>query len=182
VSTLFFPDNTVLVKFAQIGRMDLLRRMVAGNGAWCGSVADECDRSSMEPGLRAMSQAHEIFGEALLPETAQEHVDTQAIRRSFARPGDHKTKHLGEAETIAIISNRRLRAAFVTDDEAASIRANAEGISTYTTWDLLRLAVKVHLITAAQAWAYVLELRGHHIKRHSHLHGEALFMAWCAAA
>jgi hypothetical protein len=41
-----FPDNTVLINFAIITRMDLLSRLANGNGRWCATVAAECVESS----------------------------------------------------------------------------------------------------------------------------------------
>jgi hypothetical protein len=52
VATLLFPDNTVLVNFAIISRMDLLARLANGNGQWCATVASECARQLESPGLR----------------------------------------------------------------------------------------------------------------------------------
>lgn len=67
-SLLVLPDNTVLVNFAHLNRMDLLAKLVRDNGAWCASVAAECDQSAKLPGLESMADAHEIFGEPLRPE------------------------------------------------------------------------------------------------------------------
>ena len=75
---LVLPDNTVLVNFAYINRMDLLARL-ASNGAWCASVAAECDQSAKLPGLESMADAHGIFGEPLRPENGREHVTTQTF-------------------------------------------------------------------------------------------------------
>jgi hypothetical protein len=57
MTALFFPDNTVLINFAMINRMDLLERLANGNGAWCATVAAECRKSADFPGLAAMSDA-----------------------------------------------------------------------------------------------------------------------------
>jgi len=158
--------------------MDLLRQLVGHRGQWCATVSHECDLSSHQPGLETIVEAHEIFGEPLVPETGQEHIDTQAIRTSFARPGEPKTKHLGEAETIAIILNRNIVAAFITDDESAARRARREGIVTYTTWHILKLAVKTRLVTVEEAWQHVIDLEGHK-RRHPFLKEQDLFFMWC---
>jgi hypothetical protein len=49
MTVLVFPDNTVLVNFALISRMDLLERLANGHGAWCGTVAAECRTSAKIP-------------------------------------------------------------------------------------------------------------------------------------
>jgi hypothetical protein len=97
-----FPDNTVLINFATISRMDLLEKLANGNGQWCATVAGECAESAGYPGLAALSAAEGIFGEPLYPSPA-EHQDVQVLRNQLASPGDRPTKHLGEAETVAII-------------------------------------------------------------------------------
>ncbi|MFH8252909.1 hypothetical protein ACH3VR_21260 [Microbacterium sp. B2969] len=175
---LLFPDNTVLVRFARVQRMDLLAALVRGNGRWCGTVAGECDRSAQEPGLETMAQAHAMFGEPLRLQTGQEIVDTTTIRTSLAAPGDPVTRHLGEAETISIITNRRLTAFFVTDDRDAAQRAEEHGIRTYTTWDLLRLAVRIGALTADEAYDYVRELGGHREKL-IQVQTRAAWTEWC---
>jgi hypothetical protein len=107
VASLMFPDNTVLINFAIINRMDLLERLANGNGQWCATVSGECAESARYPGLAALSAAEKIFGEALYPNPA-EHQDVQVLRNQLASPGDPPSKHLGEAETVAIITRRRL--------------------------------------------------------------------------
>jgi hypothetical protein len=102
-----FPDNTVLVSFAIINRMDLLNRLANGNGTWCATVATECAQSARLRELAALDGAREIFGEPLFPDDA-EYQDIQVLRDELAGPGDQPTSHLGEAETIAIIVRRQL--------------------------------------------------------------------------
>src|SRR6185312_1176366 len=101
-----FPDNTVLVNFAIINRIDLLERLANGNGRWCATVATECAESATRPELATLTGAREIFGEPLFPDAA-EHQDVRLLRDQLASPGDPPTRHLGEAETIAIIVRRQ---------------------------------------------------------------------------
>ena len=112
MASLIFPDNTVLINFAIINRMDILEKLANGNGQWCATVASECAESAGYPGLAALSAAEDIFGEPLYPNPA-EHQDVQVLRNQLASPGDPPTKHLGEAETVAIITRRRLSCFFV---------------------------------------------------------------------
>lgn len=74
------------------------------------------------------------------------------------RPGDDSTKHLGEAETIAIIITRKTSAMFVTDDGGARRAALAVGIQCIDTWDLLRAAHRQNHITVQDAYADALTL------------------------
>jgi predicted nucleic acid-binding protein len=158
VATLLFPDNTVLINFAYINRMDLLERLANGNGHWCASVASECHASAAQPGLSALSHADEIFGPPWMPDTA-ELVDTKILREELAKPGDHSRQHLGEAETLAIMVRRSVNGFFVTDDNQAARLANRHGIKVATTWLLLKVAARRGWVDHDTLWGYVLSLR-----------------------
>ncbi|HEU5416854.1 MAG TPA: hypothetical protein VFV41_04120 [Streptosporangiaceae bacterium] len=164
MSLLLFPDNTVLVNFAYLHRMDLLERL-ARNPAWCGTVAAECARSSGQPDLEDMSEAARIFGEPLRPESPVEHLMVRAYKTRLSRPGDGPYKNLGEAETLAIIECRSLRAIFVTDDNGPGLLLARQGgrtspITVVTTWELLRVAAKAGYADRDTLWSYVHILRG----------------------
>jgi hypothetical protein len=111
MAVLVFPDNTALINFAIINRMDLLSRLANGNGRWCATVSIECARSARVPGLAALDDAPEIFGEPLFPDDA-ELQDVRVLRDELASPGDQPSKHLGEAETLAIVARRHLNCFF----------------------------------------------------------------------
>jgi predicted nucleic acid-binding protein len=155
-----FPDNTVLINFAIINRMDLLARLANGNGRWCATVATECAESARRPELAALSGAAGIFGEPFVPDAA-EHQDVRVLRDRLASPGNPPTKHLGEAETLAIIVRRQLSCFFVSDDRDAVRLAAQNGISVVSTWHLLKVAHRALWIDADTLWGYVLTLEGH---------------------
>ncbi len=71
MAVLLFPDNTVLINFAIINRMDLLERLANGNGHWCATVASECDSSAQKPGLSSLANAKDIFGSPWSPDAAE---------------------------------------------------------------------------------------------------------------
>lgn len=159
MATLFFPDNTVLINFGYLRRMDLLKQL-AKNPAWCGTVAIECQESSTFPDLEDLTQARSIFGEPLRPEGPVEHQLVEIYRQKLAAPGDPKHKNLGEAETVAIITNRSFEAIFVSDDRGAadlvSTRSPTDApIRVITTWELLRVARRVQFIDEDTLWSYV---------------------------
>lgn len=158
MAVLLFPDNTVLINFAIIDRMDLLERLANGNGRWCATVARECDRSARESNLGALAQARGIFGSPLAPDAA-EHQDARRLREELASPGDHPHQHLGEAETLAIMTRRHLQGFFVTDDQSAVRLAAREGIPTVGTWHLLKVANKVEFLDAETLWGHTQTLR-----------------------
>lgn len=174
---LFIPDNTVLVNFAQIGRMDLLRLVAAGRSTWCYTVSEECERSSHVSGLEQLSEARGIFGEPLKLETRVEHMDTQVFRARLRKPGDGPVANLGEAESLSIIMNRQLDALFITDDNGALGFAVENGIPYTTTWDLLKMFVRAKKLDRSTAWHYVLALGGNQ-RRYEELRGQDSFYAW----
>jgi len=187
MSVLVFPDNTVLINFAYLHRMDLLEKLVP-NPAWCATVAHECDRSATHPDLGDMTEAHRIFGEPLYPQDQAEHLRTQEYRMQISRPGDPPHKNLGEAETLAIIHSRGLSAVFFTDDASpAGLLASPDGISpsvqTATTWSLLRVAFRVQFVDADTLWSYVAVLRskGRHLPPGQAATNRAAFDAWLSA-
>jgi predicted nucleic acid-binding protein len=157
VPKLFLPDNTVLINFAIIRRMDLLAELLKGQGAWCISIARECRNSqAYHPDL---DKAGAIFGPPLIPDAA-ERIDATILREAMASPGEASTQHLGEAETIAIISARRLDGLFLTDDGGAAALARRHQITAVSTWDLLRLAHKSNKVTRPVLTGYLRTLKG----------------------
>lgn len=154
---LFLPDNTVLINFAIIRRMDLLAELLKGQGSWCLSIARECgDSQAYHPDL---DQAAAIFGAPLIPD-GREIIDARILREAMASPGDPPTKHLGEAETIAIISARQLDGLFLTDDRGAAAMARRNHIVAVTTWDLLRVAHRANRVTRPVLTGYLRTLKG----------------------
>ena len=174
---LFLPDNTVLVNFAKIGRMDLLQLVAAGRSTWCYTVSEECAKSSRLTGLEQLALAPQIFGEPLRLESSAEYRDTQAFRAQLSKPGDRSSANLGEAESLAIIINRGLGATFVTDDNGALGFAVTHNIKHLTTWDLLKLLVRAGRLGRDEAWEYVVVLKGHH-RRYMELRAQTSFLAW----
>ncbi len=70
-------------------------------------------------------------------------------------------KHLGEAETIAVVRNRFQGSRFITDDHGAHLVAKGFDIACYGTADLLRAAEAHKLITPGQHAADLATLRLH---------------------
>jgi predicted nucleic acid-binding protein len=157
---LFFPDNTVLINFAIIGRVDLLEKLANGNGRWCLSISQECAKSARVEGLESLNGVRAFLGRPLEP-TPAELLSTRILRDSMAAPGDRPTKHLGEAETITIVTSRDLQstAIFISDDTGALIHAKAQGIRIADTWDLLDLAVRVDQISTEEHAQYTAALQ-----------------------
>jgi predicted nucleic acid-binding protein len=160
VTILMFPDNTVLINFALINRLDLLERLANDSGRWCATVATECAESARRPGLAALGGAGAIFGDPLYPDEA-EHQDIRVLRDQLAGPGDLPTQHLGEAETLAIIIRRQMSCFFATDDRGAARLAAKNRIGVADTWHLLKVAYRKGWLDADAFWGYVQTLIGH---------------------
>ncbi len=137
----FFPDNTVLIYFALMGRQDLLAELLNGRGAWTITIEAECRRSSSVEGLAGLKTFFAELGDSIVP-TPSERAETALIRSRLARPGDTARDHLGEAETMAVVNGRGLSAIFLTDDKRAAHLATSFNIPTATTLEVLRIAVR----------------------------------------
>lgn len=71
----------------------------------------------------------------------------------MASPDDDPHKHLGEAETIAIVTRRGIKAVFVTDDHSAKVTAERAGIIVIDTWRVFQFAHRKGLLSADEVWA-----------------------------
>ncbi|MGH8828909.1 MAG: hypothetical protein ACRDVZ_15175, partial [Jiangellaceae bacterium] len=75
----------------------------------------------------------------------------------LASPGDGSQRHLGEAETLAIMLRRR-GGFFVTDDRDAARLAGRNNVHVATTWLLLRMAGRLGWVDDDTLWGYVQTL------------------------
>lgn len=157
---LFFPDNTVLVNFAILRRLDLLETLLMGKGRWCASVSFECSKSAKLPELEILGGVRSFLGDPILPSPA-EILSAKLLRESVAGPGDRTTDHLGEAETVAILTTREefSGAVFVSDDKDAKRLAGRHSIKVADTWSLLGLALRSAHINEVTHSAFLHTLR-----------------------
>lgn len=94
----------------------------------------------MEDGLGGLTVFLDGIESAIIPSPA-ERTDSALLRSRLAQPGDSERAHLGEAETLAVVSGRRISAIFLTDDHGATSLAKSLDIPVASTLDLLRVAV-----------------------------------------
>lgn len=182
----FFADNTVLVNFGYLQRMDVLERLVGGRGRWCRIVSEECTRHSRRDGLGDMAKAWGFMGDPVDPSNA-ERQQTLRLRNDLREIKDDGAPHdyragdggdLGEAETLAVMWERFNGSFFITDDRSAALRAagaedgryTAIPVKVITTFHLLRLAARVRLLDTDAAYAAVTDLRrgGHGVPHELH--------------
>lgn len=155
------PDNTVLVNFTHIDRHDLVEWFARGQGAWALTVSRECEQSARMPGLERMRKWGAVFGAAWIPEPA-ETLDAHLIAERMRKPGETQPgKHMGEAETVAIVTRRRLQVAFLTDDFDAARVARAHQIRVVSTTHIIAMAEAANRITHEEAHRYLDDLQQH---------------------
>lgn len=105
-----------------------------------------------------MAKAERTFGDPWHPEGGR--IDVMLIREQMVKPGDSRTAHLGEAETIAIMARRQVRGFFVTDDRNAGREAQRHGLRVVNTWDILRLMVRGRILAPDDFHTHVRTLAG----------------------
>lgn len=110
-----------------------------------------------------------------------EHQDLRLLRDELASPGDPPHAHLGEAETLAIIIRRSLRAFFVTDDRDAKRLARKHGIGIADTWVLLKTTHKVKLADPDTIQGYVQTIKAQGRGSPPGVLDRASFDAWLSA-
>jgi len=138
--------------------MDLLQSLLKGSGRWCHTVRRECRKSAQEPELQSLSQAEQILGKAIKP-VGNESLEALKLRQQMAAPNDPRYRHMGEAETIAIMSSRFSDAVLMTDDRHATEIAKAQGLRVASTWKLLYLVCAAGLATEMEVLGFLKDLR-----------------------
>lgn len=156
-----FPDNTVLVNFASIQRLDLLESWLRGRGYWTQAVADEAKMSSNYwpalAGLREAGWLHdpiEIDGDDAAAEV-------ERLRRHVfgGAPAEPK-KHLGESQTCYLIgSTENWRGSWwVSDDQDSLEFARQRGFIVLETIDVFRHMVSDGDITTDGAFSLMMKI------------------------
>ena len=148
---LLFPDTCLLINLAYVKRISLLRADFEDKANWTLEVAREVDASkSFVVGLREMVA---FMPEPIVP-TPAERVDTQLIRTQFLNPGDTEpTKHLGEAETFAVIERRFADRSVIvaTEDRDVGRYGRVREIKIINTRALFAMWVKRGLLQPEEA-------------------------------
>lgn len=164
-----FPDNTVLCNFGTVSRLDLLRKVLDGRGRWTEAVAEEARRSAAY--VRGLDRLHDEgwLGEPIELCTEAEIALADRLRRAvFGGLPSEPLRHLGEAETLALIQSREefAGAVWITDDREAGEYAITRGIPVKDTVTLMREAVVSGLIHCTEGHRLLLAMvaSGQHIR------------------
>jgi predicted nucleic acid-binding protein len=136
----WFPDNTVLINFACVSRLDLLEEILRGRGRWTEAIADEAQRSArFYPELSNVVRGAWL-GEPIEVADREDQIAIERVRRAaFGGSAHEPRKHLGEAQTCHVIrTNPEFAASFwITDDYDAAEYAKRQGITTLDTQGLI---------------------------------------------
>lgn len=154
-----FPDTTVMLNFAAVGRLSLLEEYVSGRGRVVEAVVAEIrDWTGRYPALaetsRWLQEPIRIEGDG--PTRA-----VQLIR--IGRFGGTATKpreHLGESETIYVLQNDSSfgLSVLLTDDHDAYRVAGALGLLRGSTVEVLQALVQRGELTPAEAYGLCLSM------------------------
>src|ERR1035441_6022925 len=102
-------DACSIINFAAINRMPLFETAMRGRGRWTQAVEGEVRRSSrgrQYQALRALLD-DDYLGEAIELDSDEDRAAIQDIRAALGGVAAEPLKHLGEAETIRAIEDRK---------------------------------------------------------------------------
>ncbi len=157
--THWFPDNSVIVNFAHLRRLDLLKGYLRGHGRVTQAVSREItDSVGWVPAMRQVDQA-EWFGDPI--RVTDDHGQVEGIRRHvFGGRRDEPRKHLGESETLHLIQSDPAfaDAVWITEDRSAYDFAKANSIIARNTFEVLRELCAFGEITREAAFRCCEEL------------------------
>lgn len=157
-----FPDNTVLINFAVIDRLDLLSLYLGDRGRIVEAVRYEVERSSSRIPNLAAEDWGDWFGEPIriVAENDIRAVELMRTARFGGSKSDH-LQHLGESQTIHVVSQDPgfQGSLILTDDKDAYRFASMRGILVRHTVEILRDLVGFQEITSQQAFELTVAIR-----------------------
>jgi predicted nucleic acid-binding protein len=160
----------VLCNFAAVDRLPLLEKVLDGRGRWSEAVAREARLSARRlPTLNGLVERGSL-GEPIEITDAEVRVEVERLRRAvFGGDRRRPTRHLGEAETLALITGEpEFRGSvWISDDRDAARYARRRGITTLETYDLVAAAARERLLTPAEAHQLLCRMgeTGRHLHR-----------------
>lgn len=153
-TTYFFPDTTIPINFAVIGRLDLLTVYLSGRGRVTQAVRAELRKSSERVPHLIELDLSEQFGDPIVLDSESDIRAIGLMRLRFATGKDAPTKHLGESETLHVLTTRdEFRASrFATEDRAAYEMAGTLGVLRHNTMEVFQDLVGRSEISADEAF------------------------------
>jgi hypothetical protein len=156
----FFPDTTIPINFAVIDRLDLLVAYLRGRGRMTQAVRAEVRKSAgLVPNL-ARLDVESTFGMVIELDRESDARAVENLRKRFALRGDAPTKHLGESETLHVLTTRPEFGVsrFVTEDRAAYEMAGKMSVLRHHTMDVFHELVINGELGASEAFDLLLAI------------------------
>lgn len=147
-----FPDTSVAVTFACIGRIDLLVSWLRSRGAQCEDVEKEL--LSWGRTFPEMSVLHKALGDPV-ELTGDEDESAKRIRISeFGGTAARPLQHLGEAMTLTLLQRAEYSGAtWISDDADSREFASFKGIKAVDTVYVLSELVGDGDLRVEDAWS-----------------------------
>lgn len=154
--THLFPDNSVIINFVMIDRLDLLRAFLRDRARVTQAVSQEINDSvSKVAGLNKLDQ-EEWFGKPIRLTRQKQQIE--GIRRFvFGGRVDQPKKHLGESETLYLIQHDKdfVGSIWITEDRSAYDYARANTIPARNTFEVFCELCADGALTADEAFEYL---------------------------
>ena len=157
--THWFPDNSVIVNFGHIDRLELLQGHLRDNGRVTQAVSAEILSSAMYvPALNSIDQ-REWFGDVIEVEGDNGAVEGIRVHR-FGGNRYHPKQHLGESETLYVIQflPGYRDSIWITEDKSAYQFATKNGIAARNTFDVFKEMVAFGELTSTEAFGLMCRL------------------------
>lgn len=150
-----FPDNTVLINFGTVDRLDLLAGWLRGRGRWTEAVADEARQSAQfVPAMQGLDGAGWL-GTPIQIDSGKAIAEVERLRRNvFGGSIAEPRKHLGESQTCYLIKHDPawVGSWWVSDDTDANEWAQFQGFVVRTTVGVIKELVADGDLTAENGY------------------------------
>ena len=161
MDTCWFPDNSVIINFAVVDRLDLLRSCLHGQGRVVEAVHYEIGQSqSRVPHLHKLDR-EDWFGAPIRIEDAHEQRAVESMRKNRFGGEDRKPReHLGESQTLHVLRTDPAYAGsvWITEDRGAFRVAQAMGLIARDTRALLEELVAFGELSAQAAFEIAVQM------------------------
>jgi hypothetical protein len=155
VAPAVFPDNTVLINFGTVSRLDLLRDWLRGRGRWTQAVSDEAAASASHVQALLGLVEKGWLGSPIEIDQPAAIREVERLRRSvFGGAMSRPRQHLGESQTCYLLKFETAWSGswWISDDVDSVEWARFQGITVRTTLDVIRELVADGDLTAAHGY------------------------------
>lgn len=140
------------MNFAIVDRLDVVAALIGQRGCWGETVEYEVSKWQNDPAFSSLSNVHGFMASPLIS-TEAEQLRTLEYRKKFVKQGDGPRKHMGEAETLALIESRydpKLTVVF-TEDKPTIVQCGILGTQTAGTRAVLVAAATLGILSWQEA-------------------------------